>query len=419
MELHIFGHGALSPDQRQSPDLEQPSSEALSSTTCILRAKAIKILWLSWCDAVIAYQSSTNSDPDTDRWTIIYHGTSLTPTQAIDLTTLETINTAINTANRTIDFFGSTMHDGIRGYIILQHQETRNEVTLFATDLEIEAGIPEVQTYPMKGDVTTTAIRVQSSGHVLISTQSTNMNETKILRLGDISDLRAHLSSPSFSTASVQVLSTLTPSGWCTNATSSTAIDPKGRIHTATHDMRYPKCLGRSHEGSLKFEPTPYLSETRVKKIASGGYMTAAISEDGELFLWGQACPGTEEELDVLSGLTGLNGEDKEVKLTAVFVDEDQDDFVKLMTVRIDGRDAVVANVAVGHGYVLVAAEVQEEGGEIERRVFGAGDNSKGQLGTGSGKSFLEKFEEVKWLRDKKVVQMAAAGWTTGAIIEE
>ncbi|ORX96023.1 regulator of chromosome condensation 1/beta-lactamase-inhibitor protein II [Clohesyomyces aquaticus] len=86
-------------------------------------------------------------------------------------------------------------------------------------------------------------------------------------------------------------------------ATTFTALRADGQVFTWTPDPRYPRCLGRpitDDESSDKPFPVPFLLHTKIKRIASGGYMTAAISADGELFLWGQACPGQERELLVL-----------------------------------------------------------------------------------------------------------------------
>jgi len=103
------------------------------------------------------------------------------------------------------------------------------------------------------------------------------------------------------------------------NATTSTALTASGEVYTWTHDARYPQCLGRRPEtpehASLP-HPIAYLSETKIIDIASGGYMSAALSKDGELFLWGQSCPGIAQTLDIL--------ERKNCN------DDDQDDFVNV-----------------------------------------------------------------------------------------
>lgn len=101
---------------------------------------------------------------------------------------------------------------------------------------------------------------------------------------------------------------------------------------------------------------------------------------------------------------------------TGISVEGEQDEFVQCLRVMIQGQEARVYDVAVGHGHVVVAAEVvmvEPKGRVGKRTVFVAGDNNRGQLGPGIAKGFRSHFEEVVALRDKRVMQLAAAGWTT------
>ena len=142
--------------------------------------------------------------------------------------------------------------------------------------------------------------------------------------------------------------------------------------------------------------------------------MSAAVSSDGELFVWGQACPGAGKELDVLRVSEGV-----EAPVTGIGVDEEQDEFVKCLDVRIDGQVASVYDVAVGHGHLLVAAELCEMGEETKSVLFAAGDDSENQLGLETGADFKESFEEVASLRGKRIVQLEAAGWSTYVVLLE
>jgi alpha-tubulin suppressor-like RCC1 family protein len=78
-------------------------------------------------------------------------------------------------------------------------------------------------------------------------------------------------------------------------------IFDRGEIYTWATDRRYPECLGRDPEEQPPEIPAkiPYFSETKIVKVAAGGYMTAALSEDGELFLWGRSPPGAGGELTI------------------------------------------------------------------------------------------------------------------------
>jgi hypothetical protein len=147
--------------------------------------------------------------------------------------------------------------------------------------------------------------------------------------------------------------------------------------------------------------------------------MTAALSSEGELFIWGQACPGSIGELAVLSGNEALVDSPRDSKGTGVSAEEEQDDMVKCLTVLIDGQDAQVYDVAVGHGHILVVAQVQTDNGGVRRAVFAGGENGKGQLGCIAGESFVPGFVEVATLKDRKVVEMAASGWSSYIVTAE
>lgn len=130
--------------------------------------------------------------------------------------------------------------------------------------------------------------------------------------------------------------------------------------------------------------------------------MTAALSADGELFLWGQANPGMTQELSVLKGKVG---------------DVDQDEYVRCVELEIEGKEACVTDVAVGLGHVLVAAEVVMPN-QMLRRVFAAGQGENGQLGLGAERNFVEEFVEVDALRGTRVRSLKAAGWSSWAVAE-
>lgn len=192
------------------------------------------------------------------------------------------------------------------------------------------------------------------------------------------------------------------------NHTTTTLLTTTGEVYTSSPDPRFPACLGRpcdsGHPPSDALAPLPYFSETRVVKIASGGYMTAAISEDEEFFIWGQAGPGME-------GLAVLKGREND--------EEEQDEFVKLVPLSIGGHSARATHVAVGSGHVLVAAEAEvPTTGEISRAVFAAGDAEYGQLGIGLEHKFVDKFVEVPEFKGCKVVGLEAAGWASWVIVE-
>ncbi|EUC43414.1 hypothetical protein COCMIDRAFT_69776, partial [Bipolaris oryzae ATCC 44560] len=201
------------------------------------------------------------------------------------------------------------------------------------------------------------------------------------------------------------------------NATTTSVLGCSGgAVWTSSSGARYQACVGRpfSTDGVLEFRPIPYLEQTCVEQVASGGYLSAVLSTDGELFVWGQACPGSTGEMDVLSG-----NADGHVPSTGIAAEEDDsDEFVKCLQVRTNGQEARVYQVAIGHGHVLVAAEPGNGSPAKERVVFGAGDNSMGQLGL-EERRFYSAFHEVQSLRGKRVAQLYAAGWSSFVVTLE
>jgi hypothetical protein len=386
MQLHAFGHNVASP----------PPS--------VLCAKAFKILWSSWCDAVLAHQD------DGDTWAIEYRGTGLTKIQKSHIESSQVIRESVG----AVELFGTAMHDGLRGYVL---QRETNEVLVFATDLEMERGVAEIETFAVSAGGKMKVV-MESNGHVLMSTVAPKTGEAQIIHLNNITALRQYLDAKLLAPAPPTIVSSK-PVQFRTNSTTATMLDGSGQVLTATRDPRYPRCLGRPHERTDVFKPVPYLSETRITKIASGGYMTAAVSSEGELFIWGQACPGSVGELAVLSGNDAFVKSQRGSKKTGVSADEEQDDMVKCLTVLIDGQDAHVYDVVVGHGHILVAAQVQADNGGVRRVVFAGGENGRGQLGCMAGESFVPGFVEVSKLRDRKIVEMAASGWSSYMVTAE
>lgn len=403
MELYVFGFDPIA-----------ASDAAISRCTFpepVHRARSIIILWASWCDAVIALQDEAES------WTVWYAGSGLTDAQRLHVSQDEDVKRAIaSNGQQKILCFGSIMHEGLRGYVLSDRDgaaSSGDQITTFATDREVETGVPEVRVYSVGGDQSIIDINILSDGSMVLSAKTRSTAKETITTFQDFEQFRTRLSSDSI------LLDSETPpyvshgSAQCvTNATTMTVLADDARPWTSTGDARYPKCLGRLCDRDSNFAMVPYLSETPIANIASGGYISAAVSSDGELFLWGQACPGITGELEVFSGNVGANR-----PLTGISAEGDQDECVKCLEVLIDGHEARVYDVAIGHGHILVAAEMQGPGGDIKRAVFSAGDNSRGQLGLETKDEICERFEEVLALKGKRVAQIVAAGWTSFVIM--
>ncbi len=412
MQLHAFG--------LKHEDTRRPPT---SASVPVLQARSIRVLWAAWCDALITYSSNLDGDGEGgEPWVLLYTGTGLTAAQKESLTGDADLKRAIAGVDKDskVVFFGSSMHDGLRGYVVksgdagVRADDADQKVVLFGTDVEMEdVGVPEVQSFLVSETASSMIIDVKigSEGCVLLYTKERSTTRESIMRFADFAQFRRWLSSGEMD-GKTEVTSlpyeSHDPPQCVMNAATVTAVDIDMHVWTSTKDPRYPRCLGRLYDGGSDFAPLPYFSESYVTKIASGGYMNAALNSDGELFLWGQACPGAGGELDVLKDSVEVDR-----TLTGISVNGEQDEFVKCLDVQIDGQEATVYDVAVGYGHILVAAEMCETGGDTKRALFAAGDNSGNQLGLGTETNFKETFEEVTALRGKRIVQLVAAGWST------
>ena len=395
--------------------------------TSILTASQIDILWISWCDLIYSICDSTNTQ------SLTYSGTSLNTLQRHDFTDCKShVTQSLLNPRCRLRFFGSTMHDGVRGYMMRREHGSVGSmwddgyddlVCIFTTESEKKDGLSipfesESWTIPPPHPFSLTAIRLCNDSSLLFAVKvgiESDNHDHRIENKGSISTVKKFQDLREFCKGHIdgERLAEFAPVQLVVNATTATALDDDGRVHTRTADPRYPACLGRLHTGTSTFEPVTYLSETHIIKIASGGYLTAAISEDGELFLWGQAIPGTEGEFGVLHRLDYESG--AALKETAVWSDTEPDEFVKCLNIRIDGKGATAYDVAIGFGHILIAAK-NDDGAHI---VFAAGCGSEGQLGMGRIVNFMEEFEEVVALRGKPILQLEAAGWSSCMVTED
>ena len=99
------------------------------------------------------------------------------------------------------------------------------------------------------------------------------------------------------------------------------------------------------------------LGGLRIGKIAAGGWMCAALSEDGALYVWGTTSPGSKAKINALKANDG--GDVALVDIPNSDSDEPLD----------------VLDVGVGDDHIAVIVE--------GNRLFVVGENTNGQLGSG------------------------------------
>lgn len=407
MKLYTFGY-----NHHHEPSAAYTSTKSDHlAHTCIVTAETIQVLWASWCDVVIAYENSPGS------WKVEYRGVCLTHAQQEHIAHSAPILKAIGRHQATVQFFGSTLHEGLRGYLIKSLDGTDSEICILSTDLEVEAGVPLIRTFVSANAPKISMIQMESSGNILVIS-GCDSNETQIMRFDNLNEFAAHLDAQPSSSSHTQQTAPFTAVQSCTNATTGTALSSSGQIFTSSRDPRFSKCLGRTSGKSSMFETIPYFSETCIQAISSGGYVSGAVSTEGELFLWGQASiPGYEGSISVLGDAVPEEGGHKRGAGTKATCAPDQDDMIKCLNVYINGEEARTQKVAIGHGHVLVAAEVHGTDGVTKRALLAAGVNSNGQLGLHTSTKFIKNFEEISVFRDMAIYQLVATGWSTYVVV--
>jgi len=225
------------------------------------------------------------------------------------------------------------------------------------------------------------------------------------------------------------------PKYWCTNASTFAALNANSKVYTYATDRRIPRSVGRETnvQSDAKVECAqlvPYLEESRVVRLASGGWLTVAVTEDGELNIWGQTSVHLPGQVIFFSFHPGRKQGSSKIltyyREIALLREEhndndDADEYVKTHQFRLDGHTASVTHVAIGFAHVLVAVEADRGEGEIQRSVYGVGNNEKGALGLGTlldAKSFMEDFTEIKAFRGMKVNQIVCEGWSSFVVID-
>lgn len=172
------------------------------------------------------------------------------------------------------------------------------------------------------------------------------------------------------------------------NATTFTALTSDGELFT-WGDPRHG--LGRElTEEEPATEPciVSALEGMYVSKISSGGWITAAVTRDRDLYIWGQQTPGEDERIEFLP---------------------DGGDEVGLVDL---GEDVHIEDVAVGAGHVLALTS--------ECEVYAVGDNETGQLGAKDNEKFRKEWRKVEkmWKGRAKAVVSGNSAWSSFILAE-
>jgi len=168
-----------------------------------------------------------------------------------------------------------------------------------------------------------------------------------------------------------------------TNETCFTVLTEEGRVFT-WGDARGVHSLGREPAAD---EPADVpgvvgaLDGLVVTKIASGGGMSAALAESGDIYIWGAG------------NVEGLEGVPAEVGLVDLPVGE-----------------VNVVDVAVGAGHMLVLTE--------EGEAWAAGENGNGQLGGEAGGQSGWRRWKGSWNGQVRRVFSGPFAWCSLVLVE-
>lgn len=169
------------------------------------------------------------------------------------------------------------------------------------------------------------------------------------------------------------------------NQTTFTALSKEGgRVYT-WGDGRYPNCLGREVSRNCPAQ-VPSLVEDLVelpggsiRKISSGGYVTAALTDDNDLYIWG----GRAGQKAILEGLEGS-------------------------PTPVDVEDEDVWDVSVGVNHIIAVT--------LDRKLFVVGEGANGQLGLDVKN--LNEWKEVKLtLGEGQRIMSVHAGYKSSFVL--
>ena len=235
-------------------------------------------------------------------------------------------------------------------YALVEHsenvQQSESTISILST-----ADSPTLSHVAIAGNGKTSIIMLQARGSRMIH----------ILEFSSYANFKAWFSNPSGNTGSVSAWTHHMLPGRAKTLLSGTTcfllLTDEGQVFS-WGDGRWPQCLGRVPDAENPADKpclVAALGGVGIAKIDGVGWAFGALSQEGDLYLWGVDVPGTEEQM--LGPLLGGSGE--EVKLLEGGDDQKFDD---------------IADYTMGSGHLLVAPSKG-------RAVWGFGQIRNGQLG--------------------------------------
>lgn len=255
-------------------------------------------------------------------------------------------------------------HNGLLGVL------SRKGGVGFTEENQVEAHIATADALSDEETPGVAYLAVAGNGHVAVVLSSASSPRNSILEFKSFDEFRQwfddevnDLHGPSFSHTVPGRVAQLVA-----NVTGFVCLTQEGNVYT-WGDARHSS-LGRSVAETEAKSPglVESLAGVRIKKIASDGWMTATLSEDGAVYLFGTGTPGTQNLLSCLHGLDPMGA--------------------ALVEIEQNGEPLDFLDVAVGDGHVVLLTQ--------DGRVYAAGDNRNGQLGLGQkAPSYIKDWQEV------------------------
>ncbi|KAI9849011.1 MAG: hypothetical protein M1837_005902 [Sclerophora amabilis] len=342
MPFELYACGFNAHGQLAGASSEEPPQD-LSCVQFMLRANHIRILFAGWADTLLEIDGR-----------LLLRGAS---TNGQD----EILQCDISSPTwRTA--FGD--HNGVRGLVTEE-----DDVYLVETAY---AGPPTLR----KIKSGTQNVSIAGNGKVCEAVGAKSSAQCHILEYPTF----AAFSDP-LTNSTLRHTLPLTPTALISNETSFTALfHSSPTTPSAVYTWGDPRhtSLGRlpsASQPAASPHPIDHLGGINLRKVCSGGWISAALSDSDDLYIWGGRA-GEEHRIQALPDVG--SGE-----VTLVDLQGD------------DGGMVDVVDVAVGAGHVLLL--------DGDGSVWGAGRNENGQLDRGAGRQrFLEDWTRLDLNFDQK-----------------